>query len=560
MSNYYTSSSLGNNGNPGTLVSPFATVAYSLSMMTYGDTLYIAPETFNETGSGIIPSSGITVIGDYLCQYFSTTSGFHPSFPKIYKAGAASFGFGDNNVSSKHYFTLKNVALYNWVVGVLADGIANNWLLQRVYTYNTAQEGIRIDSMQNSTIDRCLVDRAGTGSTYNGIYVLNSANINKIYYTEVTGATNNGIASAGDFHIEIKGCYSHHNTGNGFEINSISNTNFLYENNVSKYNGAHGVNIALTNSNGRYRKSISEKNTGCGFYLSQPDGIIIEKNIIRKNYSHGILVYHNTYSANDNKIYNNIIDYNVGSQIYTQLEYTNASYNLWIYNNTIVESGNSKKAIDFTGGTYPQYLNGAKIKNNIIYNAGGSSSIGVNCYGTSYQEINTNMIYGFASGISNGNGINILYQDPQFTDINAGNFEPVYGSPAINNGLILAQISKDFNDNNRPASGYTTMGAYEYVVNPLAYDNNGTLYTENLMFEIASNAIKFDVSQTTPAGTTIDWSISYNNGSTYSGITTNTWFSVPTNTWNAKFRAVMASNDIYTTPEIDSYNLYYKNV
>lgn len=125
--------------------------------------------------------------------------------------------------------------------------------------------------------------------------------------------------------------------------------------------------------------------------------------------------------------------------------------------------------------------------NNIIW---GSRQMGINInYGATNSKIYNNTIYGNKYGIvigpeaigsrvinnitynnSNGNiqnsGVNTTLRDnltenPLFISPDNGNFNLQDGSPAINAGMILAEVNFDFDYKPRPTKANYDIGAFQ---------------------------------------------------------------------------------------------------
>ena len=129
---------------------------------------------------------------------------------------------------------------------------------------------------------------------------------------------------------------------------------------------------------------------------------------------------------------------------------------IYIYNNTVY--GRAQQGI---------YVNMPSIKNIVIRN-----NISVNNWipikikegvGIDVSEviIENNLSYG---SLQTGDfGINPVLEDPQFVNINEGNFELKRTSPAIDRGISVGAPRIDFKGTPRPQGNGYDIGAFEYV-------------------------------------------------------------------------------------------------
>jgi hypothetical protein len=84
--------------------------------------------------------------------------------------------------------------------------------------------------------------------------------------------------------------------------------------------------------------------------------------------------------------------------------------------------------------------------------------------------IRNNITYANAVDFSNDGGQAALTVDhnlttnPMFTDAAAGNFTPLAGSPAIDAGTFVAQVTTDVVGAARPQGAGFDIGAFEYGV------------------------------------------------------------------------------------------------
>jgi parallel beta-helix repeat protein len=180
-------------------------------------------------------------------------------------------------------------------------------------------------------------------------------------------------------------------------------------------------------------------NMGYGLHLYHSGGSDVNNNIVRNNTFH-----HNGFydwrkykdsgfimaSGSNNVAYNNIV-YGNAHGISVAYGCTNCQ----VYNNTVY--GNQLEGISMTSA------NSTIVKNNIIYGNGGTIVDWDNGSGGLVQSNN-------------------LTTDPNFVNAAAGDFHLQQGSPVIDAGMTLSQVTTDADGKARPAGSAYDIGAYEY--------------------------------------------------------------------------------------------------
>ena len=179
---------------------------------------------------------------------------------------------------------------------------------------------------------------------------------------------------------------------------------------------------------------------GCRIYDVQSHGIHLyghsgmDHNIFRSNFIYSCRRGIGAYGGSGNMIYNNVI--------YDQME-----YGILLRN----DAGD---------------LDSPMIYNNTIYNAG---NIGIYNYSTNGPAalIRNNIAYDHAKDIADGTGVAILERnlagvDPKFVDIDARDLHLKAGSPAIDSGETLTEVTSDKDGIKRPHGSAYDLGAFEY--------------------------------------------------------------------------------------------------
>ena len=133
-----------------------------------------------------------------------------------------------------------------------------------------------------------------------------------------------------------------------------------------------------------------------------------------------------------------------------------------IYNNLFYENNDSVGGGSgiFAGGSH-----GGKVYNNTFYHNHGEGLVVSS--DTSNLIVRNNIFYNNGSNINNSSGSttvsNNLTADPRFVNAGAGDFHLQAGSPAIDTGMTVSEITTDLDKTPRPQGGRFTIGAYEYT-------------------------------------------------------------------------------------------------
>lgn len=199
----------------------------------------------------------------------------------------------------------------------------------------------------------------------------------------------------------------------------------------------HGIYLA--SSYNLVENSQFYRNAGQGIhaYASGKTGVV-NKNIIRNNKIYdnarvgdrgrGIVVS----SGSGNLVYNNLIWGNEGGIV---VDYNGVS-KTEVYNNTVYDN-------DEFGIAVGSKSKEASVRNNIVYGNGGPA------------------VDNKGSGTTLSN--NLVNVDPKFMNAAAKDFRVKAGSPAINKGVTLSKVPKDYISVPRPQGGSYDIGGYEYT-------------------------------------------------------------------------------------------------
>ncbi len=319
----------------------------------------------------------------------------------------------------------------------------------------------------------------------------------------------NGIVGWGATHLQVFNNTIHDVNATGIGIYApkifgtkdiLVNHNTVYHTNLNnqsrRRDGSWGAGIAITRTElATVTNNRVYENYGEGITSTLSHNVVAANNVFYDNYSVEMYMDNTT-----NTVFENNLIYNTGNQNYfrlindrfspaTGIQMANEIYeaanplNNNIIRNNIVING-------LVGLTYGNYGSGGGIKNtqilnntfyqnsgrllsiaianhentvfinNIFYQTPSSpiSSLPPNLTGLNFQH---NLWYGDHTSAD----ASLNFSDPKF--INPGSFfakdyKLQKGSPAINAGVSLREVSKDYFGNRRPINGGYDIGAHEF--------------------------------------------------------------------------------------------------
>jgi parallel beta-helix repeat protein len=267
-------------------------------------------------------------------------------------------------------------------------------------------------------------------------FILDGVNITSDAIKITYGGSSNANAA---HHIRIRDCEVKNAASNGILVSGGSDNNEfinlkVHDNGENDYE--HGFYISSANN--VVENSEVYRNGGWGVHVYKSGGTAVNNNIIRNNkiYDNGQAGNHRGVgiilaSGSGNMAYNNLIWGNKEG-ISVSLGASNSK----VYHNTVY--GNISGGIFIRSGS-----TNAQIRNNIAYGNGGP------------QLSNT----GSGTLLSN----NLVDVDPKFVNAGAADFRLQSSSPAVNKGVTLSEVPKDYAGVSRPQGGSHDIGGYEYT-------------------------------------------------------------------------------------------------
>ncbi len=258
----------------------------------------------------------------------------------------------------------------------------------------------------------------------------------------------------------------------------------LIENNTSYSNNEHGTYVNNSSDYGVLRLNVCADNYGCGMHHNGDkslggDGIMsywtIEKNIVYGNGTGGGSAL-NFDGMQDAVIANNLCYNNTAGGV--SLYYTDSSANCQrdkVYNNTIVFGNFGRWVVNIPKARKSAPID-VKIKNNVLYtDRTDRGSIFIYSSSISGFESDYNAVVDrfcidgkrtitLAQWQAYGLDLHSFLSTPAalFVDPANDDYHLKTGSPAINAGTTLTEVTDDLEGTARPQGGAYDIGCYEY--------------------------------------------------------------------------------------------------
>ncbi len=406
---FYVSTS-GNNNNPGSEQLPWQTIQYAVDRASPGDTIFVTSGTY----------AG--------CRIGRSGTAAAPCALKA--APGASVLINSLSPANRHQ-SLIEVELF--------DQVVSYWIIDGFEVANGSRYGIDLRFTDHVTVQNC-----------------------RVYGSRLTG-------------IFLAFCYYP-----------------LIQNNESYSNGEHGIYQSNSGDYPVIRRNNLHHNFAAGLHMNGDrnftpgDGIIsfatVEKNTVWENGVGGGSGI-NCDGVSDSIIRNNLLYNNRASGISLYaIDGAEGSSRNRVYNNTIVMPSNGRWCINIPASTEGQSNPaGNKIKNNILYNL-HSFRGAITTYSNSASgfESDYNTVIARFSVDDGDTAINLSqwqafgYDQHStvatpaqlFIDSAALNFHLKTGSPAIDFGTALAEVTDDIDGIARPQGARHDAGCYEVASSP----------------------------------------------------------------------------------------------
>lgn len=383
----------------GTIASPCRTIQYAADLVGPGDTVLINPGTY---------SGGITV----------DTSGT-ASQPITFRANGTGVVINGSGGERDAFF----ITRANYII---VDGLT---------IQNATRAGMRISLSHHVTVRNCTFANNGTWGLFTDF-----SDYTTVEYCESYGAVEEHgiyISNSSDYPT-IRGNRLHHNHANGLHMNG----------DISM--GGDGIiSYALIEDNVIYENGLGG---GSGINMDGVTYSIIRNNLLYNNHASGISLY--------------------------QIDGGSGSHHNRVLNNTIVMPSDGRWGINIPDPENPASPNSHnKLFNNIIYNYHswrGSITVGPTSRTGLESDYNVVMDRFSADGGDTritlaqwqalGYETHSIIATPAqlFVNPSAGDYHLKAGSPAINAGTPLADVTDDLEGNPRPVGPAYDIGAYEY--------------------------------------------------------------------------------------------------
>ncbi|HBE18901.1 MAG TPA: hypothetical protein DEG17_20520 [Cyanobacteria bacterium UBA11149] len=418
---YYVATN-GSDSNLGTQTSPFATISYAISKVQAGDIVYVRTGTYYPTQTLWIGKNGTA----------SAPIKFQP-YPgeKVIVDGSNLPDNKDIFNIGGDYITIEGFEVRN------GDrmGIAV-WGGDRIKILNNTVHNLKSNGIFTGYSDLNQV----TDILIQGNTVYNNSLRNNPPPPNVTSGWAEGINVSGVGSIRV--------------IN-----NKVYEN--------YGEGIGFQGSGGLISQNTVYDNYSVNIYLDNATKATVERNLVYTTYktafyrfnqpANGIQIANETgtYQLDSNKIINNVVIGGGWGFYYGNYIKGGGMKNTLIANNTFYKGTIGLIRIDDDAHS------NTKFANNIFYQTNNVKMTQFTA--SSALKFNNNLWYGGSAGPGAGTGdvtANPLLVNPGTNK--ASDYKPKSGSPVIEAGSTLTQVTNDYAGSSRPLGQKYDIGAYEF--------------------------------------------------------------------------------------------------
>jgi hypothetical protein len=398
----------GSDASPGSQEQPWRTIQYAVDHLSPGDTVYIRQGTYAE--HVVVTRSG-------QADAWLTIAAYPGENPTLDAQGLDMWNWsGVIDLSGQHYWNVSGLRLVNSAyAGVFADG-GSYFVVENVYTYNTASSGIAFFGAQQVLVASNEVVWAGSGGQQEHISIADTQYFevrnNHVHgYNPTTGGKEGIDAKDGSAYGSI-----HHN-----EVNDLSELGIY----VDAYS-RHTHDIAV------YSNRVHDI-AADGIAIAAEAGGLLENIWVTNN-----LVYNNCYVG-------------IGiSECCNDLADTHPMQNIWLVNNTLSNNG-----WEWGGGIHLVNVNVSNltIRNNLLSQNLAFQLLAETGVPLPAITIDHNLIDGFRDAPGELFGQDFRRGDPRFNNPTSGNFHLLADSPAIDSGSSLDAPDEDFDSVTRPQDG-----------------------------------------------------------------------------------------------------------
>lgn len=408
----------GSDNAPGSLEQPWRTVQHAADSLMPGDIVYIRGGDYHEHvifGRSGSPEKMLT-----LAAYPGETVTLDGEGFDLWNWG------GVIDLSGQHHIRVSGLRIVNSAyAGLFADG-GHHFVVDHLYTYNTASSGIAFFDAQEVLVDSNEVVWAGSGGNQEYITLANTQNFEVRYnhvhdFNPETGGKEGIDAKDGSANGSI-----HHN-----HVHDLDRVGIY----VDAY-AQHTYNIQV------YANEVHDI-AADGFSLAAEAGGLLENislynNLTYDNMNHGLSL----------------------SNCCDDLAPSHPMQHILIVNNTFAHNG-----WDWGGGiriANPD-ITAVIIRNNILSQNDSFQILTESWAQTADLTVDRNLIDGYRGQDGEFYGEDYLTGSPLFTDPAQGDFHLQPQSPAIDTGSPANAPAVDFADTPRPAGAAVDIGAYEFA-------------------------------------------------------------------------------------------------
>ena len=433
---YYVATN-GNDNNPGTQALPFGTLNKAVEKVVAGDSVYVRGGTYYLTqGLWIGNEKSGTASARIVFQSYPGEKAIldGSNMPKQDpndrdpSKGEDAFAIGGQYIDIKNFEIRKTTRSGINIWGGKHIKILNNTV------HDTRGSGIYMGYSDLTTVTDIVVD---SNQVYNTCLINNPP--------LEPGGWPSAISSSGNGNIYVTNNQVHNNYGEGIVFGS----------------GSGGLIAA----------NIVYDNFSAGLYLVNSTNSTVEKNLVYTTYdrkfyrfnqpSPGIQLANESdvNKLENNKIINNIvIGGREGFSYYSSYGPGGGLKNTIIANNTFYRATGTLLLIQKDAG----HMN-TLIANNIFYQTDGNPISDVEA--NPALRFRNNLWYGGNAGSATGTGD--VNANPLLINLDTAvvsNYSPQVGSPAIDAGMPINQVTTDYAGSSRPSGRGYDIGAFEYVI------------------------------------------------------------------------------------------------